>query len=53
MSEPTMSGTSATSSDREYLWFALLLMVVLTTSIGHSPTDPRSAPVIADSSSQH
>jgi hypothetical protein len=35
MSDTTLSPATA-AGDREYLWFALLLLIVLLTSAGHS-----------------
>jgi hypothetical protein len=35
MTEEAQPEEKRHTGDREYLWFALLLLIVLTTSVGH------------------
>jgi hypothetical protein len=35
MTEEAEPGEKRRTGDHEYLWFALLLLIVLTTSVGH------------------
>jgi hypothetical protein len=35
MTEEAAPGEKRPTGDREYLWFALLLLIVLTTLVGH------------------